>query len=362
MSAPAGRRMRDSSTPRALAAGLSRKSNTFQQRMPSTVASACVNRSAEVGRQVGGACPPRAKRSRSAKTSSTSSLQPSRSPRNVTFEPTTAPRSISTGAVRRAMACRKGPRTSRGQHAFSLVACAAPLPRAPPQHGHVSRPRQALACATAGGAGRGLGLGLGLEGLRHRPPCPPIPLHVDAAAEVRSLGNRHPRRRDIAIHRPVVADVDLVGRRDVAGHLALDDDRLGEDLGLDPAVGPDRQDVLPQLDLAVDLAFDDESSLPLSSPLMTTDLPMFTMVFSMGAGGRAAARGVRQSPAGPAERSGRAAEEDWVVHCHRVSTSRTSPGSVVAQGDQQTRCDEATAGPVYATASSWCLAASIAEV
>src|SRR6185437_15657885 len=83
-------------------------------------------------------------------------------------------------------------------------------------------------------------------------------LHVDAAPEVRTLGDGHPWRGDVAVHRAVVADVDLLAGRDVAGHFAEDDARLREHLRLDAGVGTDRQHVLPQLDLAFDLTFDRE--------------------------------------------------------------------------------------------------------
>src|SRR5690606_32839770 len=85
-----------------------------------------------------------------------------------------------------------------------------------------------------------------------------LPLHVDAAAEVRTVGNRDPRRHQVAVDRPVVADVDALARGDVALHFALHDDDLGEDLRLDLAVGPDRQHVVAELDLAFDLALDRE--------------------------------------------------------------------------------------------------------
>ena len=81
-------------------------------------------------------------------------------------------------------------------------------------------------------------------------------LHVDAAAEVRAFGNRHARGGDVAVDRPVVPDIDLVARGDVAGHFAEDDDRLREHLRLDLAVGADRQHVLAKLDLALDLSLD----------------------------------------------------------------------------------------------------------
>src|SRR5688572_19337625 len=44
------------------------------------------------------------------------------------------------------------------------------------------------------------------------------PLHVDAAAEMCAFGDRHAGRRDIAVHRAVVANVDFFRCRDVAGH------------------------------------------------------------------------------------------------------------------------------------------------
>ena len=38
-------------------------------------------------------------------------------------------------------------------------------------------------------------------------------LHVDAAAEVCAFGDGDARRRDVAVDRPVVADVDLLASR-----------------------------------------------------------------------------------------------------------------------------------------------------
>jgi len=70
------------------------------------------------------------------------------------------------------------------------------------------------------------------------------------------VDNRDPRCGDIAIHRAVIADVDLLAGGHVAGHLAEHDDGLGEDLGLDPAVGADGEHVLAELDLAFDLTLD----------------------------------------------------------------------------------------------------------
>ena len=83
-----------------------------------------------------------------------------------------------------------------------------------------------------------------------------LALHVDAAAEVSALGDRHAWRDDVPVDRPVVADVDLVARCDVPGDLAEHDDRLGEHLRLDAAVRADRQHVVAQLNGAFDVAFD----------------------------------------------------------------------------------------------------------
>src|SRR5438034_1215341 len=58
--------------------------------------------------------------------------------------------------------------------------------------------------------------------------------------------------------RPVLLDVDLLGRGEVARHVAEDHDGLGGDLRLDAPVRSNRQHVVAQLDLAVDPAFDRE--------------------------------------------------------------------------------------------------------
>jgi len=84
------------------------------------------------------------------------------------------------------------------------------------------------------------------------------PLHVDAASEVRAIGDGHARRPDVAVDRAVVADVDLFGGRHVADDLAQHDHGLRKHLCLDLAVGPNRQDILPKFDLAFDLPFDGE--------------------------------------------------------------------------------------------------------
>src|SRR5262245_52293117 len=93
-------------------------------------------------------------------------------------------------------------------------------------------------------------------GLRLRLRSGALALHVDAAAEMRAFGNRHARRNDVAVDRTLVADVDLLARRDVAGDLAEHDHRFGEYLGLDLAIGANGEDVIAQLNGALDLTLD----------------------------------------------------------------------------------------------------------
>src|SRR5258705_5456826 len=85
-----------------------------------------------------------------------------------------------------------------------------------------------------------------------------LALHVDAAAEVRALRDGDAWRHDVAVHRSAVADIDLFGGRDVAVDFAEHNDGLREHLCLDLAVGPDRQHVIPKLDLSFDMSFDRE--------------------------------------------------------------------------------------------------------
>src|SRR6185436_6775229 len=59
-------------------------------------------------------------------------------------------------------------------------------------------------------------------------------------------------------YRPVVADVHLLRRADVAGDFAQDDHGLGEHLRLDSRIRTDREHILTQLDLALDLSFNRE--------------------------------------------------------------------------------------------------------
>ena len=63
-----------------------------------------------------------------------------------------------------------------------------------------------------------------------------LALHIDAAAEVCTLGDGHARRHDVAVHRPAVADVTLLGHGDVVVDCTEDDQCLGEDLRLDRAL------------------------------------------------------------------------------------------------------------------------------
>src|SRR2546425_3499484 len=273
-----------------------------QQRMPSTEPSACGKR---VFRNPGNASSlaSRTWRSRSAKMSSTKILQPSCSPKKLTLLPTTGPRSSSTGDSRDVSVVRnlrsalvaktgssttdglggtsgsflRGVRRSRrptkrfGVRGFGFEVRVQVLVTTYSDSASVTSPNRNPQRRTANPERllrsdalrrlrllRLLRLLLRLSALRLRRLGGlrlPLTLHVDTAAEVRAFGNRDARRDDVAIHRPVVADVDLVAGGDVAGDFAQHDDRLGEHLGLDAAVGTNRQHVLAQLNRAFDVAF-----------------------------------------------------------------------------------------------------------
>src|SRR5215831_1272127 len=81
-------------------------------------------------------------------------------------------------------------------------------------------------------------------------------LHVDAALEVRAIGDRHARGDDVTLDRSGLLDVDLLGGLRIIEHKTEDNDSLGGDRRLDAAVRADREDVVAQLDLAVDTPFD----------------------------------------------------------------------------------------------------------
>ena len=83
----------------------SRKSKKFQHRMPSTLSASCFRRPSVPRRTA--SCRLRRCRSRSANRSSMRILQPRRSPKNATFEPTTGPRSSRTGSFARRQAAEK---------------------------------------------------------------------------------------------------------------------------------------------------------------------------------------------------------------------------------------------------------------
>src|SRR5262245_9385565 len=278
---------------------------TSQHRMPSNVALGCGKRFFRKSGSTSSLAS-RTWRSRSAKMSSTKILQPSCSPKKLTLLPTTGPRSSNTGVscdvsvvrnFRSAFVPKTGSSTTAGAGTSGSVLRGERRSKRPtavresgfgfgevkssriralarlrilnpesqiPKRSRPSRLRLLLVLLLRLRLLRALRLRLG-RSLRLR-----LTLHVDAAAEMRALGDRHARRDDVAIHRSVVADVDLLARGDVARHLAQHDDRLGKDLSLDPAVGTDRQHVIAKLNrtfdmtlngqifAAVQLAFDDD--------------------------------------------------------------------------------------------------------
>src|SRR5688572_2611546 len=220
----------------------------------------------------------------SAAMSSTRMRQPSCSPKNVTLLPTTGPRSRSSGPslpwrlARNLWSALVGYDTSATLVTdTSAVALSAGL-RGPrmPKRSVSERVDSAMKPELRADALALLllilillrlrlrllrtwtrtGIGLGLLLLLRLGGAPARALHVDAAAEVRTLGNGDARRRDVPVHRSVVANVDLLRSGDVAGDFAQDDDRLGEHLRFDLAVRAYREDVALQIDAPLDMALD----------------------------------------------------------------------------------------------------------
>jgi hypothetical protein len=125
-----------------------------------------------------------------------------------------------------------------------------------------------------------------------------LALHVDAAAEVRAFGDRDARRGDVAIHRTIVANVDFSDAVTLPVTSPCTTTAFAKTSALILPLGPIvrtlpfrsmRPSTWPSMV---------RSSLPLNSPLMTTDLPIFTMSLpnwargSLAAGAAAAATGV----------------------------------------------------------------------
>ena len=196
--------------------------------------------------------------------SSTRMRQPSCSPKNVTLLPTTGPRSSRSGVVRRRAGWRgtsaapwwdRPAPSTLGHGRTSAAASVSPTSaRAEEYRTGQSASGRVGHDALDDASTRRPSDRLRLSGLRLAPPrrraagCrrwlpawPPLRCMSTAAAEVRAFGDRHARRDDVAVDRAAVADVDLLGRGDVAGDLAEHDHRLGEHLRLDLAVGADRQ-------------------------------------------------------------------------------------------------------------------------
>jgi len=113
--------------------------------------------------------------------------------------------------------------------------------------------------------GRGRPAGLGPR-LRLAPVAVPLLrlplLHVDAAAELRTLGDGDARGLDVALDRPLVANCDLLRRLDVADDLSEDDDRFREHLRPDASMDSDGQDMLLERDLALHLPLDGQVLAP----------------------------------------------------------------------------------------------------
>src|SRR5947208_2539097 len=150
------------------------------------------------------------------------------------LEPTTGPRSIRTGAACCATALKKrgntfevvtmsdddarGAGTGAGAGGSGFRSARLNRPVNPPSD--LADRRGARGCADGDRRlrlGRFIGDRL-LARLRRT-----LPLHVDAAAEMRAVGDRHPRGRDIAVDRSGIANIDFVRRGHIAVYFTLDD-------------------------------------------------------------------------------------------------------------------------------------------
>src|SRR6516225_9822452 len=80
--------------------------------------------------------------------------------------------------------------------------------------------------------------------------------HVDAALEVRAVGDGNSRRCDVSFDRPLLFDIDLFSSSQVTNHLTEDDDRFSGDLIFDLPIRSDREHVIAKLDLALYSTFD----------------------------------------------------------------------------------------------------------
>ena len=217
----------------------------------------------------------------------------SRSPRNETLAPMTGPRSSRTGAG----CCESSSSTRasdlRGMHRAVGVGrirraglTGAALQR-PTDAGPQATARAAVVAVRHGGVPFRLGADArggrrwrrtrpAARGSRPRPPPGTGPLRCMSMLPLKcdAFGDGDARRDDVAVDRSVLADVDLLAGADVPDEFAQHDDGLREHLRLDPAVGPmvsvwSRSSILPSTCPSIV-----RSSLPSSSPLMTTERPI----------------------------------------------------------------------------------------
>src|SRR5262249_19181408 len=87
-------------------------------------------------------------------------------------------------------------------------------------------------------------------------PCLLATGHVDAALEVRAVGDGKSRCCDVSFDRPLLLDLDLLSRGLVTNHLTEDNGRFGGGRRLDLPMLADREPVIATLDLAFDSPFD----------------------------------------------------------------------------------------------------------
>src|SRR5262245_41058838 len=87
-------------------------------------------------------------------------------------------------------------------------------------------------------------------------PCLLATGHIDAALEVRTVGDGKSRCCDVSFDRALLLDIDLLSSCQVTNHLTDDDDRFYGDLSLELPILAGREHVIAHLVLAFDSPLD----------------------------------------------------------------------------------------------------------
>ena len=113
---------------------------------------------------------------------------------------------------------------------------------------------------------------------------------VDAALEERTIFNRDACRNDVARQGTIAADVDAIARRQIPAHFSQHHDFTRINVRRHDSVAANRDSISRQIDGTLDPAVDKSDSDPVTSPLITSDLPIVAwsaVVVVTGRGGAA---------------------------------------------------------------------------